>query len=115
MPISLGDELGIKSHEIEITTEDNKLSIKEDINISGVTNQTNELILWIQQNSQDIELLIDGEEFIYYTIEGNEIICNISSIQENLKVNTQIVLSYTLSKDLKEFDKTVKYGNLERF
>jgi len=109
MPVSLGDEIGVKSHDIEITTEDNRLSIIENINLSGLTNETNELTLWIQQNSQDIELLIDDEEYIYYNREGNEIICNISSIRESMNIYTQVVLSYTLNKDIKEFEKTLKY------
>ena len=78
MPVSLADEINVTTHDIEITTEDNKISIKENINLNELSNESNEIILgqfdceefgfhlWNTKEIDWTEETLDSVELIFF-------------------------------------------------
>jgi hypothetical protein len=95
-------------NEIKITTEDNILSIKESITLQGKSNETySNIKIWIMENAQDINFLFSGSKISPISAGNNEYNCNISSFNINKSSSIKLIVSYTLDKDVGEFEKKI--------
>jgi hypothetical protein len=97
------NEISTDTHQIQITTNDNQISIKETIKIQGNSNENYETItFWIQNGAKNIKININNTQ-IAYTASNNEYTCNISSM--NIKQNTllTVILNYNLEKQDENF------------
>ena len=106
--MAYGGDLETNTHDIVIATGDNSLTVTETLKIDGNSNQTYGIIkFWVQSEAQKINVIVEKNGVSYTSIGNNTYICNISSF--NIKMNSQIQLdiSYTLSKDIKNFKKTM--------
>jgi predicted small metal-binding protein len=96
------------THNIVISTGDNDLEVAETLTIHGNSNQNYSIIkFWVQSEAQKINVIVEENGVSYTSIGNNTYICNISSFNPPIKMVSQIQLdiSYTLSKDIKNFKK----------
>jgi predicted small metal-binding protein len=97
------------THSIVISTADNALEVAETLIIHGNSNQNYSIIkFWVQNDAQSINVIVgENEEISSTPIGNNTYTCDISSL--NIKMDSQIQLdiSYSLSKDIKNFKKTM--------
>ena len=106
--ITYGDELNAETHNIVINTDDNVLTVKETITIDGESNQTYDIIkFWVQSEAQNIDVIISNNQVSSTPIGNNTYACNISSFNIRMNSEIQAEISYTLSKDIKNFKKTI--------
>jgi len=111
IPTTLAQEeyLETDTHSIVISTTDNALDVAETLTIHGNSNQTYSIIkFWVQNDAQSINVIIGQNEEVSSTpIGNNTYACDISSFNPPIKMDSQIQLdiSYTLSKDTKNFEK----------
>jgi hypothetical protein len=104
-----GQETTADSLNIEITTEENSISVIETYSIDAGSSET--LSFWIQESPTDLSILIDGSNIEYYTtlpIGDNRYFCNISHL--NVTTDSSIQVSYYLDLDTTEFEKTMQYN-----
>jgi len=115
IPISSSSEkIDSSNHTIEITTEDNKIKVKETISLTGETGQI--INFWIQTgaeeyviNSGEIELTKEPQE----PTEGNVYSYMLSSPNITRESLITIVISYTLRENTESFQKRLLYNNSE--
>lgn len=101
-------DISAKTHNIAITTGDNVLTVTETITINGSSNQTYKIIeFWVQNEAQNINVIIGPNEVPSNYIGNNTYVCNISSYNIEMTTSVQVKLTYTLSKDIKNFEKTI--------
>jgi len=110
IPTTLAQEehLETDTHSIVISTSNNALEVAETLTINGNSNQNYSIIkFWVQNDAQDINVIISNNQVSSTPIGNNTYACDISSF--NIKMDSQIQLdiSYTLSKDTKNFKKTM--------
>ena len=106
--MAYGDELNAKTHNIVINTDDNVLTVKETITINGESNQTYGIIeFWVQSEAQNIDVIISNNQVSSAPIGNNTYACDISSFNIRMNSEIQAEISYTLSKDIKNFKKTI--------
>jgi hypothetical protein len=107
--MAYGEELNAKTHNIVINTGDNALTVTETITINGKSNQTYDIIkFWVQSEAQNINVIFFKTQRISSTGVGNNTYaCNISSFNIKMDSEIQVDISYTLSKDIKNFKKTM--------
>jgi len=112
IPTTLAQEeyLETDAHNIVISTGDNALAVTETLTIHGNSNQTYSIIkFWVQSEAQKINVIVENNGVSYTSIGNNTYICNISSFNPPIRMDSkiQVVISYTLSKDIKNFKKTI--------
>ena len=95
------------THNIEITTKDSYISVKEMLTINGDSEEIYTVIpFWIQSGANEITILVNLNQVEYSSI-GNQYISNISSLNITQNISLQIELTYQLEKNIEKFDKTV--------
>jgi hypothetical protein len=110
IPTTLAQEeyMETDTHNIVISTGDNALAVAETLTVHGNSNQNYSIIkFWVQNDAQNINVIISNNQVSSTPIGNNTYACDISSF--NIKMDSQIQLdiSYTLSKDIKNFKKTM--------
>lgn len=106
--IAHGEELNAEAHNIVINTGDNALTVKETITIIGESNQTYKIIyFWVQNEAQNINFIFKTQKVSSTPIGNNTYVCNISSFNIIMDSKIEVEISYTLSKDTKNFKKTI--------
>ena len=108
IPTTLAQEeyMETDTHDIVISTADNALEVAETLTIHGNSNQNYSIIkFWVQSEAEKINVIVEKNGVKYNSIDNNTYFCNISLF--NIKMDSQIQLdiSYTLSKDIKNFKK----------
>jgi hypothetical protein len=106
--IAQGENLKADTHNIVISTGDNSLAVAETLTIHGNSNQTYSIIkFWVQNDAQNINIIISNNPVSHTPLGNNTYACDISSFNIQMDSNIQIKISYTLSKDVKNFKKTI--------
>jgi len=112
IPTTLAQEeyLETDTHSIVISTTDNALDVAETLTIHGNSNQNYSIIkFWVQNDAQNINVIISNNQVSSTPIGNNTYACDISSFNPPIRMDSkiQVVISYTLSKDIKNFKKTI--------
>jgi hypothetical protein len=103
-----GEDIDTKTHKIVIKTGDDVISVKEDLTIGDKSNQTYDAIkFWIPEGADSINILFNNNEAQSIDPVGNEYTCNISNLDIKMNESLTVTISYTLSKDVEEFEKTL--------
>ena len=103
----VSNEGNTDTHTIIVSTIDQYLSIQETLTITGETSETyGNMKFWIPTNAQNVKILFNTVE-IQATAVGNEYTCDISNLNITMDETLQVVISYRLSKDVTEIEKTV--------
>ena len=101
-----GSDINAETHQIVISKENNTLSIEESLNIRGTSNETYDTIrFWVSNDAKDISVLISNNEVQFIPLGNNEYICNISSFNITGNSSIKLTLSYSVDKEIKEFEK----------
>jgi len=101
-------EFNTEAHKIVISAGDNVLTVTETLTIHGNSNQTYDIInFWVQDEAENINVIVNNNGVSCTTIGNNEYICNISSFNIKMDSSLQVTISYTLSKGIKKFEKTI--------
>ena len=107
--IVCAQEISIDSIDIEITTGESFLSVVESYSIDVESVEI--LSFWVQEDSIDLTILIDGIAIDYNTAlpdSSNKYFCNISDL--NITTDTNIQVRYLLDRDTSEFEKILQYN-----
>jgi len=104
-----GEDINTNTYNITITTNDNALSVTENLKIDATTSDT--ITFWLQSEATDIAILIDGNSIDHETTGSNTYTCNISDLE--VTTDTTIQVNYTLIKDTPEFKKKLQYNTSE--
>jgi len=106
-----GGNINTETHQIEISKENDTLSIKESFSIRGTSNETYDTIgFWISDNAMDINVLVSNNEVQFIPTGNNDYICNISSFNITENSSMQLTISYSMDKQIKEFEKKLTYN-----
>jgi hypothetical protein len=107
MAYGAGD-INAETHNIVISTGDNALTVTETLTIKGKSNQTYKTIeFWVQNDAKNINVIISNNQVSYSPLGNNTYTCDISSFNIKMESTIQVQISYTLSKDTKNFEKTI--------
>ena len=99
------EDVDTTTHNIVITTEDEALSVQESLTIQGESNQTYSIIqFWVQSGAENVNILVDNNEI---TPIDDEYTYDISYLNKTMNSSIQVTIYYTLSKDIKNFEKTL--------
>ena len=105
------EELNAETHNIEISTGSDSISVEERLTIKG--NDSNEIYsnleLWLQDGAQTVTVLVNNNP-VSSTYDGYVYNCNISTLNITADIAIQVTVSYSLGKDTEEFTKTLTYN-----
>jgi len=102
------ENINTDAHDIVITTEDNALSVKESLTIRGTSNETyDDITIWVMDDAQNLNVLVGVSKVSLISIGNERYTCNISSFNINQNSSIQLIISYTLDKDVEKFEKTI--------
>jgi len=107
LPIAIvyGENIETTSHQIVISTEENAISVQESLTIQGESNETYQIIkFWIQTDAENVLILANNNEI---SPIDNDYTYNLSFLNISMESALQITISYTLSKDVEQFSKTI--------
>ena len=97
-----------EDYKIDINTGSNSISVEESFNIIGETSEYyDEIVLWIPDNAEEIAVLFNNNEASLKESASNEHTYNISGLTIQKNSSMDVSLSYTLSKDEEEFEKSL--------
>jgi len=103
-----GEDINTDTHDIVITTEDNALSVKESLTIRGTSNETyGDITIWVMDDAHNVNVLVGVSKVSPISIGNERYTCNISSFNINKNSSIQLIISYTLDKDVEKFEKTI--------
>jgi len=106
-----GGNINTETHQIVISKENDTISIKESFTIRGTSNETYDTIgFWISDNAMDINVLVSNNEVQFIPTGNNEYICNISSFNITENSSMQLIITYGMDKQIKEFEKKLTYN-----
>ena len=99
----------VNEHNIEISSLDEKISVKETMSFRMDRNTTlKNLSFWIPDNAERVNIFIDNNE-VTFVIKGNIYICDVKNLSlEGEK--TQAVLNYEIETEKGRYNKTVTYN-----
>lgn len=100
-----GENVETTSHQIVISTEEDVISVQESLTIQGMSNETYDIIkFWVQANAENVMILANNNEI---NPIDNDYTYNLSFLNISMDSALQITISYTLSKDVEQFSKTI--------
>lgn len=101
------EDVYTEDHKIIITTEDNVISIEEDITIIGDSNDTYSTIyFWIQSGAEDVSILVNTNP-VTPIVTNNGYLCDISLLNIVQNSSMEVLISYKLSKNDLIFQKGI--------
>ncbi|MBN2066233.1 MAG: hypothetical protein JW771_05445 [Candidatus Thermoplasmatota archaeon] len=100
--------LFIATHTITITTTKSGLSVSESLHVAeGITNETYKtMAFWLPTSAEDVSIAINSNA-VTSAVSGNEYLCNLSSLSIPMNTSVQVAISYALSSDNEEFQRTL--------
>ena len=101
--LAYGEEI-----DIEIKTDDNVLSVVENIPIEAVSGDF--LEFWIQDGATDISISINNDPIEYESLGNNKYSSNVSILYLIDDDILDTTISYNLDKDTTEFNKELLYN-----
>lgn len=104
-----GEDIKLKTVNIEITTDEDYISFVEIYTLDATSDET--LTFWIQKTPINLNIFIDGADVDYYTtlpIKDNRYFCNISEF--DITTDTIIQVSYSLNTETNKFEKELQYN-----
>ena len=105
-----GIEINLYEYNISINQEIDEQSVIENIIIMDNFNKsTNQLKFWITDDAKNILFLVNNRETTFENINNNEYILNISSTEIGNESIIKISISYSLDRNIKEFEKIKKH------
>jgi len=108
---SENNEFIIISNEINITTQNERLYIEENISLNGNSNETYKTVnFWISDNAEQIKFLFNNYDIESVIISGNNYTVNISSYNISQSSIINIKLQYYYDKSINEFEKYSIYN-----
>ena len=109
-----GKDVNTETHQIIISREGNIISVKESLTMCGTSNETYSTIkFWTCTESQDINVLVSNNEVQYEPYGNNEYIFDISSFNITKDSSIQLTITYSLNKDIEEFEKILIYNTTD--
>jgi len=112
LPISTvaQENINTETYNIAITSGDTELSIKETIILKddGSNDIYNSIYFWIHSNAEDVTIYVNSNP-AEPTTSGNEYICNITELNITMDSQVEVTISYTLSNEVENFQKTLTY------
>ena len=99
-------------HQITIVTQEDSLSVTEVLTIQGDAGVPYEnLTVWIQDNAENVNILVNSNTIEDISINENEYVCNISSLSITEADSTQVKITYNLNKNVEFTKKVVRNTN----
>ena len=93
------------SHEIEISTTEEKITVKETIILQGSSDEHIGIIsFWIQDGAEEVSIVVKGSS-VSHTTSDNEYITNLSSLEIEMDSEPKIEITYKLDKNTENFQK----------
>lgn len=98
----------VATHIITITTAKSGLSVSESLHVAeSSSNETYEtMIFWLPTGAEGVSIAINSNA-VTSAVSGNEYLCNLSSFSIPMNTSVQATISYTLSNDNEEFQRTL--------
>ena len=104
------EEFNAETHNIEISTGTDSISVEERLTIKG--NDSSEIYsnleFWLQDGAQGLTVLVNNNP-VSSTFDGYVYNCNVSTLNITTDTTIQVTVSYNLGKDTEEFTKTLTY------
>lgn len=102
--------LNSSSHEIVISTGDQKTNVDETITLQDSSDSLVGVVdFWVQTGAQDISVFVKGSK-IDYTNSDNVYTINISSMNISYSTKPKMEITYSLDKNIKDFQKQLLYN-----
>ena len=93
------------THQIVISTEEDAISVEESLTMQGESNNTYHIIkLWIQADAENVNVLANNNKI---NPSDTDYTYNLSFLNISTDSSLQVKISYTLSKDVEQFSKTI--------
>jgi len=109
-----GEDINTETHQIIISKEGDAISVKESLTIGGTSNETYTTIkFWASAEAQEVNVLVSNNEVQYEPTGNNEYIFDISSFNITKDSSIQLIITYTLNKDIEEFEKILIYNTTD--
>lgn len=98
-------DISSASHDIVISTGEDKTTIEETITLQGSTNEHVGLVdFWIQDGAADVNFFVKGSK-IDSTYSGNTYTINLSSLEIEFGSQPRVEITYNLDKNINDFQK----------